>query len=42
MSAVTVEELAKKVVQLLELQNGQVFEVVRTRDGTVLLRKAER
>lgn len=39
--AVTAAELAKRIVDLLGLKSGEPFEIAKTRDGQVLIRRAE-
>jgi len=40
-NSVTAAELGKKITRLLELKTGEPFEIAKTRDGQVLIKKAE-
>jgi hypothetical protein len=41
MNSVTTVELTRKLLELLELRPGEPFEIAKTRDGQVLLRKTK-
>lgn len=38
-SSVTAAELARKIIRLLELKPNETFELAKTRDGTILVKK---
>ncbi len=42
MKAVTTVELARKVLELLQLKPGEPFDLVQTRDGSILIKRVQR
>ncbi|MGA3297952.1 MAG: hypothetical protein ABSD41_10940 [Candidatus Bathyarchaeia archaeon] len=41
MNSVTSVELARKLIELLELKPGEPFEIARTRDGSILVKRLQ-
>jgi hypothetical protein len=41
MNSVTLLELAKKIIHVLAVREGEALDLAQLRDGSVLLRKAE-
>lgn len=40
-NSVTAAELGKRIIRLLGLKTGEPFEIAKTRDGQVLVKKSE-